>query len=696
MEFCRRLLFLFLFLTVSADASSDLPTTGYSLFDRLFSKPTSTGGYIYDIPFPFEKLLAELERRVPVFDGGADSPWVAALIPRGRSLQREAARPEYFRFPRIVVALDQDSRLPLLTKNRLFLGYQEKANSIEIVSYNETAGRFEFQVVDNYGAGLEPRVRYASRDLCTSCHQNLSPIFARPRWRESNFNNDVANLIARHHEAYHGVTALADKGDAARFDFSTDQAGLFNAYQQVWQEGCELGGDVEIDRACRAGLFLAVIQQAIASIPRPRYRSALIEKNLLPPLRANWQRRWPNGMPVFSADIADRESPGVDEVDRVSSQQDPLSRRPMLASWSYKPALRRSIQGIGEQFILLQDLVRLNAALRRKAAQGELPRERLDGGCRLQYTPANEQGRWINVDCRFSHREHSGISIEGELWQASYDDENTARGKLLLTGTAGWARVEINGKLLKHGDNQLRFDFGASTQTRAPRLWDNRIVSRLDVTLPEGDWDDNSRLRAELELHDDLSLVEQAVYDMLEEANSGRLKLFDKQPIAGVELMQALLRKLGAGNFRLSAAPQPVGLELNATSAQTAGATMVEALPLDSPLRLAFKHCAACHSAAARMPPGFLQGDIASIEAQLRQCAPRIALRLAMWQQHADERQKSPMPPPTAFNGNAEIWSDSSEYRDLTQYIERLLPAGAAKPEAEDYDLLPRCLQGQS
>ena len=288
---------LFCLLSATANAASDLPATGYSLFDRLFSKPTADG-YVYDIPYPFENLLALLEQNTAAYDATVESPFVTALIPRGRSLQREAAAPEHFRFPRVVVALDQDSRLPLPTKNRLFLGYQERSNAIEVISYNESAGRFEFQVVDDYGPGLEPRVRYASRDLCTSCHQNRAPIFARPRWRESNFNDDVARLIGEHQEYYHGIAVQADKGDAARFDFATDQAGLFEAYQQVWQNGCDASADENLNRACRAGLFFAVIQHAIASIPRPKYRSALIEESLLPHMRDNWQRRWPHSTPV--------------------------------------------------------------------------------------------------------------------------------------------------------------------------------------------------------------------------------------------------------------------------------------------------------------------------------------------------------------------------------------------------------------
>jgi hypothetical protein len=39
------------------------------------------------------------------------------------------------------------ARAALLLRRRLFAGYQENAGIIEVISYNEAAGRFEFQVV---------------------------------------------------------------------------------------------------------------------------------------------------------------------------------------------------------------------------------------------------------------------------------------------------------------------------------------------------------------------------------------------------------------------------------------------------------------------------------------------------------------------------------------------------------------------
>ena len=76
----------------------------------------------------------------------------------------------------------------LLVKDRLYLGYQERAGLIEVISYNEAAARFEFQLVRDYRPQGKPEAVYASRAVCTACHQNHGPIFSRQQWDETNAN----------------------------------------------------------------------------------------------------------------------------------------------------------------------------------------------------------------------------------------------------------------------------------------------------------------------------------------------------------------------------------------------------------------------------------------------------------------------------------------------------------------------------
>src|SRR5262245_13327842 len=168
----------------------DAPPAGRSLFD--FVATVEAGGKrVYDIPFPFERLVERLEAR-----SGCEPRERCAkqvLIPLGRSLQRLAAAPEFFRYPRVVVTIDAESRRGgLLLKDRIYLGYQGQAALIEVISYNEAAGRFEFQIVSDYRRGGSPQVVYARRAVCAACHQNPAPMFSLPLWEETNANERVA------------------------------------------------------------------------------------------------------------------------------------------------------------------------------------------------------------------------------------------------------------------------------------------------------------------------------------------------------------------------------------------------------------------------------------------------------------------------------------------------------------------------
>jgi hypothetical protein len=63
--------------------------------------------------------------------------------------------------------------------------------------------------------------------------------------------------------------------------------------------------------------------------------------------------------------------------------------------------------------------------------------------------------------------------------------------------------------------------------------------------------------------------------------------------------------------------------------------------------------CARCHRTPERTPPNFLAGDGKRVAASLAHCAPRIFVRLAMWQTPEAERPKVPMPPPGASHQGA-------------------------------------------
>ena len=180
------------------------------------------------MPFPISALLARIEARLPRLPSG-ETTLKRALIPLGRSLTRRAPAPDFFGYPRLVVAVatepqNADLPEPILLKDRLFLGYQEHANAIEVISYNPAAGRFEFQEVINYGPGLKAEVRYSNRALCMSCHQNGGPIFSRASWDETNANEGISSRLREHSASFYGVDV--DPDTVEQIDSATDRANL--------------------------------------------------------------------------------------------------------------------------------------------------------------------------------------------------------------------------------------------------------------------------------------------------------------------------------------------------------------------------------------------------------------------------------------------------------------------------------------
>ena len=228
---------------------TDLPPPGTrSLFDHMVAQNDG-------LPYPFAKLIALLREQNPA---GVDP--VALLIPNGRSLLKGQADNAH---PRLVVAADYDGNntpvgLGKATRGALFLGFVENANEIEVVSYNEAAGRFEYQLVQNYCKGCVPRIVYARRAICLTCHQGTTPIFSQRPWNETNGQESIsaAILTARgDSKPYHGVAISQPLSSAERFDQLTDIGNFYHVSQRLWLDGCGANGN-----ECRRQMLLLALQ----------------------------------------------------------------------------------------------------------------------------------------------------------------------------------------------------------------------------------------------------------------------------------------------------------------------------------------------------------------------------------------------------------------------------------------------------
>jgi len=232
-------------------ADTDLPPVGTrSLFDHMIAQNDV-------LPYPFSKLIALLKDQNP----SGEQP-VTLLIGSGRSLLKGS---HDFANPRIVVAADFEGQntpagLGKATRGQLFMGFVENAHEIEVVSYNEAAGRFEYQLVQNYCDGCVPRIVYARRAICLTCHQGATPIFSQRPWNETNGQPSTAAAIIAARGAdkpYEGVPIQQPLAQSERFDQLTDVGNYLLAGQHLWLDGCGEKGN-----QCRRQMLAVALQYA--------------------------------------------------------------------------------------------------------------------------------------------------------------------------------------------------------------------------------------------------------------------------------------------------------------------------------------------------------------------------------------------------------------------------------------------------
>lgn len=274
----------------------DRPSSGQSLFDSLVPTP---------IPFPFSKLLERI--------GGHPQK---VLIPLSRSLQRFTAAPLFFRFPRAVAAFDES-----------FLAYQEKGAIIEVLSYNEQAGRFEFELVKNYRPGAVPYVEHPHRATCAACHQNQAPLFPRQLWDETNANPVIARLLTEESKNFYGFPVAITADTPYAIDLAIHRANERSTYQLIWKKA---------GPSARAAWATAMLRCRIANTCGFKEEAAS--------LAAQWRVWWPNGLRIPNPEIPDRNPTAILSREGPNSRSETLeflAIRQLTIDRQFEPAVRR-------------------------------------------------------------------------------------------------------------------------------------------------------------------------------------------------------------------------------------------------------------------------------------------------------------------------------------------------------------------
>jgi hypothetical protein len=551
---------------------SSVPASGRSLFDYVFTVVGEEGPR-YSIPYPFSALLETLRMRT-------GDHVRAVLIPLGRSLQRNAADPDYFESPRVVVAVDGDpaetsATYPGPLKDRLFLGYQERAATIEVISYNDAAGRFEFQVVQNYGVDQVPQVRYMERGVCTPCHQNQAPIFSRPLWDETNANDDVARRLAAIRPEFHGVPARSGIDIPDALDAATDRANWLAVYQRVWTDLCAATSAPEV---CRSDLVSGALRYALAG-QRHADRTA-DHKRLAAALSEGWSRIWPDGLAIPDPDLPNRrltlfefqrgplDLPGALQhgsalstdatvaAATVAQALEPLNRRPPLTIWYGDLDATRVdtiVAGIAA-FFAPYEIAQIKTLASRGAAV-EIARsdctvadvaqtaehERFESRYRLACAPSGDGTGW-RLDATLVLRKDAvglGYLGSGTLHRLVAPDSDPVRG-LPIRAVSG--RRSSDGFDLEPGP-------GSAMPLTTSGIAIRRISVHLDDAIPV------AAATLELEVADDFRAIDDALGTLAARSISGESEAFAALPFRHSVVVAELLEALGAGAKTIQPAP---------------------------------------------------------------------------------------------------------------------------------------------
>jgi hypothetical protein len=668
----------------------NLPPSGRSLFDFL------TRGE--RVPFPFSALLAEVEARLGR-RAGEPSPLKSVLIPLGRSLQRNAAGGEFFRYPRAVVAVDTEPAADgIFLKDRLYLGYHEKAAILEVISYNETAGRFEFQLVRDYKPGGEAKVVYANRAVCTACHQGGGPIFSRPLWNETNANPEVAKLLAAEGRELYGLPISEGVDVPAAIDAATDRANRLAVYQLLWREGC---GEGDAAVRCRATAFTGALQLRLSG--GLGYDAGEAFLNIA---RRSWATRWPQGLALPDPDIPNRDPLSVqgsgpvavsvpsalrpEEAQRlgglvrsshVPAVFEPLNPRPPLEVWTAAggdaDGPGRLIAGLAE-FLTAGEVRRLDERLFAVGSAPGRPRRISTFPCEISVQPQEANAERIKLKC--------GDVLEGRL---RLDAGRMTGGTIERLESLRDLDVVEGTATVNAGQRQVAFTVAQSLSGLHARRADGNAVERISMSWRE----DDPKAEAKVVFLADFSAAAAAVETLAASTRSGASDAFSSMPFRRAAILKPLFAELGIPTVAccLDDADLPPPL------LEPGG----EAGPDDFPepaIKALYRYCGRCHASPETSPPNFLYGDAASVRANVAHCAERLFFRLDLWRLSPDARPKTPMPPLASLGPSAQSWPNDPALALLRQHAADLLrvETGAA-PRLEDfasrgYESLRSCL----
>jgi hypothetical protein len=314
------------------------------------------------------------------------------------------------------------------------------------------------------------------------------------------------------------------------------------------------------------------------------------------------------------------------------------------------------------------------------------------------FTPPDSRGsvRW-SVQCRPPAGE-SGPRLSATLDATPRNASAGHLQSLILEGSGS-----LNGIALEATDRRPgeRFALAAASASpgNTPRDADGNPLTRIAFVLsPE----DPTVGVVRVELRDEFPVVARVVADLADDADGA--VLFSARPFPRTALFAALFERLGVGPVHGSpqTPPTPPQTDLP-TDEPIVRPDAAEIVTAGTAAERFYPYCATCHRTGDAFPPNFLHGSAAQVAAKLRQCAPRLFVRLAAADLSPDRRDKTPMPPEstlTAFGTDIAGWRASAARAALLAEVGGWLRAETGQPTdlthllADGYEALRPCLPG--
>ena len=737
-------------VVVSSDPGPNMPPVGRSLFDFLTMKESGGGTLIQEVPFPIEHLESLMKNQLTITSTEGVH---GVLLPLGRSLQRMASAPDFFRYPRVVMGVAgnpkvrQSTEIAMLLRNRLYIGYNEKANALEILSYNEMAGRFEFQIVHDYGPNMKPSVQYANRSVCLSCHQNQAPIFSDAQWSETNANPEISKRIMKAmfgSQGFDGKTyggfpielskqkdlagnTVRDITEPSAIDRTKFVANLIPVNQFLWQKLCdEVDKTPEGSASCRAQTFALAMKMALMGKASDNHPVLLNSQNkkFIQSLMQSWNHRWPDGLAIPAPSIPDRDpldetpkgdpfnssslSPEVREAmsklkvlqttNVISKEQEPLSVRKPMEIWHAKADANSHLGATGKWIASLGTML------------ADSDWTQIDQWM-LEATK-NQKIEQITAECQLDNagkKNHLRISNCSGSMNLLGSIDWTGDGK--ITGVLSYLALDWNAAQNLPPACQLpnsdMFQFAGDCVGSVPfnlggqiALTGNKIYSynlqplstdHPSVRMSDGnriaglsfDYSGTQKVTVTLKVVRDFQTVQNAL-------NKGG-EVFARKPFSRVKVMQLIRKELtGVLSNPKDCCEDTSRMPAAQAEADTmAGADPVQIQTVFGSSAPFIVNCAICHRNSGGFPSNYLYGSTDEVKNQLSQCAERIWFRL--------NDKTAPMPPLNrlkVLGMSSEHWLSSPALAELKKQTEAMLKAkgvSISDLKSRDYNSLPEC-----